>query len=229
MPGALSQGAMNMLAAGMTQKVNRRLRGGGPGLPVQGQYNAREMSRLWMAAGGDPTIAALMGAIGMAESTGNPRAVGPPTSGGRARGLWQIMWPLHAGTFPGLNPFNPNDNARMAVSIYRSQGLGAWEAYTRGMHMQYMATGGRVPKWGGWNRKGGRFSVDGPTIFGAGEDGKEDVTITPKGGPGPGAAGISVTIEHLEWKRDGDLKKAIKKELKEVADDLHLVGSKGDD
>lgn len=155
-PGALADRAMANIARGMNQAINRRAGGMFPGGGMgpagpggRGMYNASSLARLWKQAGGDPSIARLMGAIGMAESAGNTRALGIPTSGGRARGLWQIMWPLHAARFRGMNPYNALDNARMAVSIYRSQGLGAWEAYTRGMHRRFMGDGwGRAPGGG---------------------------------------------------------------------------------
>lgn len=107
-----------------------------------GTYGKSQLADLWKQAGGPPGIANLMAAIALAESSGRSDAIGVPTSGGRARGLWQIMWPLHQGRFPGMDPSNPADNAKMAVSIYKSQGLSAWEAYTRGMHRKFMATGG---------------------------------------------------------------------------------------
>jgi hypothetical protein len=57
--------------------------------------------------------------------------------GHRAAGLWQIHPPQ-----PGS--FDPLTNARQAVAKYRTQGLGAWEAYTRGMHRRFLQRGGRT-------------------------------------------------------------------------------------
>jgi hypothetical protein len=54
------------------------------------------------------------------------------------------MWPLHAPSFPGKDPFDPDDNASMAGSILRRQGLGAWEAYTNGRYRQFLQRGGLV-------------------------------------------------------------------------------------
>jgi hypothetical protein len=37
--------------------------------------------------------------------------------------------------------YDPLTNARMAVAKYRSQGFGAWEAYTNGAYRQYLGAG----------------------------------------------------------------------------------------
>src|SRR3954462_9309795 len=50
-----------------------------------------EISRLWIAESGPPAQAQIAGAVGMAESGGNPNAVGPPTRWGQAIGLMQIL------------------------------------------------------------------------------------------------------------------------------------------
>lgn len=103
-----------------------------------GQYDKADLRKLWVQAGGPPGVANLMAAIALAESSGNPNAHNP--SG--ATGLWQIL----GNPFPG-NAYDPITNARMAVSKYRSQGLGAWEAYTRGMHKRFLAGGGFMPEF----------------------------------------------------------------------------------
>lgn len=127
---------------------------GGGKTSAGGKYNKASLRSLWASANpgnGDPN---LMAAIGLAESSGDPNSIGIPTSGGRARGLWQIMWPLHQAEFPGRNPFNPQDNAVMAGSILKSEGLGAWEAYTRGMHRQFLNKGGLLRRFSGGGATG---------------------------------------------------------------------------
>jgi hypothetical protein len=106
------------------------------GLGRSGAYSVAGMAALWRSIGGAANLAHLMGAIGKAESGGDPRAHNP--SG--ASGLWQIL----GLPFPG-DPFNPTTNARMARSKYLSQGLGAWEAYTNGSYRQFMDGGGWLP------------------------------------------------------------------------------------
>lgn len=152
-PGALSGAASGAYAAGLEEMLNKAIGGGMPGMgggmtSAGGQFGKGQLARLWMQAGGDPGQAQLMAAIALAESGGNPGAQNP--SG--ATGLWQIL----GNPFPG-NAMDPLTNARMAVAKYQSQGLGAWEAYTRGMHQQYMGDGL------GWARprSGGRTSGGG--------------------------------------------------------------------
>ena len=97
--------------------------GTGRGGAFGGTVRENQLSSLWIQAGGPRGIAHLMAAIAMAESGGRANIV---NSIG-ASGLWQI----YGLPFPG-NPLDPLTNARMAVSKYRSQGLGAWSAYTNG-------------------------------------------------------------------------------------------------
>jgi acid phosphatase family membrane protein YuiD len=107
-------------------------------MPVGGGGSGRTWSKgqlrsLWVRAGGDPKRANLMSAIALAESGGRSGIV---NSIG-ATGLWQI----HPG---GSQYKNPLTNAKTAVMKLRTQGLGAWEAYTNGSYRQYMARGGFV-------------------------------------------------------------------------------------
>src|SRR5262252_56535 len=62
----------------------------------KGTFSKQELEKVWVAAGGSPAKAHLMAAIALAESSGDPRNVGPQTTGGRAEGLWQIMMPTNA-------------------------------------------------------------------------------------------------------------------------------------
>ena len=110
---------------------------GGAGSRRGGNWTVGGMARLWDQAGGPRGIAHLMGAIAMAESGGRAWII---NSIG-ATGLWQI----YGKPFPG-DATNPLTNARMAVSKYRSQGLGAWEAYTNGSYRQFMSRGGMIPE-----------------------------------------------------------------------------------
>lgn len=80
-----------------------------------------------------------MAAIGLAESSGNPRAVNPGTASRpeHSVGLWQINLRAHGtkyGTEEQLK--DPITNAEAALDIYKSQGLRAWGAYTDGRYKQ---------------------------------------------------------------------------------------------
>lgn len=91
------------------------------GLAAGGMFSQKEMEELWAKhGGGDVKIA---GAVGMAESGGNPNA-------GRDHpyhGLWQVG--------PG-GPFDPDENAIAAIKKWRAGGDNVdarwrpWEAYT---------------------------------------------------------------------------------------------------
>jgi hypothetical protein len=90
-------------------------------------YSTSDLAQLWIQAGGPSDVAELMGAIGMAESNGNPGAKNPSSG---ACGLWQI-YPPETGCD------NPFTNAQIAVRKYHTQGLNAWEAYTNGSYRRY--------------------------------------------------------------------------------------------
>ena len=157
--GQIVQGAADQARAGANRLLNAAYAAGSgteAGGTSAGSLSVAEMAALWKRVNPGNGNPRLMGAIGMAESTGNPQAVGPSTSGGRARGLWQIMWPLHQASFPNRNPFNTTDNAYMAGSLLKSQGLGAWEAYTRGLHSKYLGPGGRFNGGGRTSPASGR-------------------------------------------------------------------------
>jgi hypothetical protein len=105
------------------------------------------------------------------------------------------MWPLHQRRFPGMDPLNPRDNAAMAGAILKDQGLGAWEAYTKGMHNRFL----------GSFRHGGRFVTPkgGGGFMQVGEGiGQEEVTVRPyrqrrrrAGGFGGAGAQVSVSVD----------------------------------
>lgn len=107
------------------------------------------------SAGFDPATAALMVAIAGAESGWNPEAVGDlslqDANWGPSVGLWQVRSvKAQTGTGQARDASRLKDpafNARSAYSIYKSQGLGAWSAYTNGSYKGYLsqaasATGG---------------------------------------------------------------------------------------
>ena len=100
-------------------------------------YSKRQLMDLWVRAGGPRDKAGLMASIALAESGGQPGITNRQGSG--ATGLWQIL----GNPFPG-NPKDPLTNARMAVAKYKTQGLGAWEAYTNGSYRRYLLGGGHA-------------------------------------------------------------------------------------
>lgn len=108
-------------------------------------YSYQDLEGLWTGAGGAPELAPIMAAIALAESAGE---AGARNASSGACGLWQIN-PRQ----PGCE--DPAQNARMAVAKYRSQGLGAWEAYTNGSYQQFLgAASGKVRGSGGTTKPG---------------------------------------------------------------------------
>ena len=57
-------------------------------------------------------------------------------------GLFQISRSAHGDFFApggnGMDWVNPAENARKGYQIYRSQGWGAWEAHTKGLHLVHL-------------------------------------------------------------------------------------------
>ncbi len=119
--------------------------GGGDAQVPGGMFSAQQMSKLWAATGGPRSQAHVAGAVGMAESGGDPNAVGPPTQWGQAKGLWQIL-----GQVVGGDIFDPTVNAKNAIKKYTDAGgWSPWEAYTNGNYQRYMQRGGIIQKLAG--------------------------------------------------------------------------------
>jgi len=119
--------------------------GGGGGSPGQ----TGSMVALAQGAGFTGRNAQIMGAIAMAESSGNARAHNTNAgTGDNSYGLWQINMLGAQGPERqrqmGLKSyddlFNPQTNARAAMSVYKSQGFGAWSTYKDGSYKKYMAS-----------------------------------------------------------------------------------------
>jgi len=83
----------------------------------------------------------LMTAIAGGESSWDTTARGHYVENGITHyvyGLWQIS-DVHKELLAAGNWADPVQNARMAKSVYDSQGLKAWEAYTNGSYLRYYA------------------------------------------------------------------------------------------
>ena len=126
-------------------------KGGRVGRARGGSLSSRE--RLEMAAkaalqaGASPQQAAMMAAIAMPESGGNPYAHNPNArTGDNSYGLWQVnmlggMGPERRKQF-GLSRneelFDPVTNARAALKLMQGRGgLGNWSTYRHGSHKPY--------------------------------------------------------------------------------------------
>lgn len=102
-------------------------------------YSYSQLEGLWTSNGGSTSMAPVMAAIAMAESSGNPDARNP--SG--ATGLWQIMpgWGKYSTT-------DPNLNAQGAVHILSVQGLTAWSTYTNGAYKKFLNSSSPITSTG---------------------------------------------------------------------------------
>lgn len=117
----------------------------GMGGAAGGQQAISSLVSLAQGAGFRGDSAAIMAAIAMAESSGNPRAHNPRPPD-NSYGLWQInmlgaMGPERRRQFGiGNNEqlFDPRINARAAAQIYQSQGFNAWSVYKSGAYRQFL-------------------------------------------------------------------------------------------
>ena len=100
-----------------------------------------DMSALALAAGfPDPALAA---AIAMAESGGNPAAVGDTQPGvlGPSIGLWQIDLYFHP-QYTQAELVDPAANARAAYAIWLAAGkkFTPWSTYNAGLYKRWYVT-----------------------------------------------------------------------------------------
>lgn len=96
-------------------------------------YTYSQLESIWTQGGGSSAMAPIMAAIALAESSGNPSAIGP----GGSWGLWQIQpqaWGFSQTT-------DPVTQAQDANSVLSQQGLSAWTTYTNGAYKQYYSPG----------------------------------------------------------------------------------------
>ena len=82
-------------------------------------FDAQQLEQLWVQAGGDPADAAVMAALALQQSGGDPTAVNHSDPNGGSWGLWQI----NGGNSSILDPLA---NAKAAVAMFRQDGLSPW-------------------------------------------------------------------------------------------------------
>ena len=135
----------------VTGRVQGQVGGSSVGAPVLPPPNTNPKLLKYMqaarAAGFTGEDLIKMTAVGMAESTGNPGAINNnPATGDLSYGAWQVNMiggngPQRRRQFGLANNdalLDLNTNARVAKSIFDSQGINAWGAYTDGRYKQYM-------------------------------------------------------------------------------------------
>lgn len=92
------------------------------------------------AAGFPPEELARATAVALAESGGDPGASHTNTNGSVDYGLFQIN-SVHGGLLNQGDKFNPLDNAKMALTVWRDAGnkWTPWSAYNNGRSQGFMA------------------------------------------------------------------------------------------
>jgi hypothetical protein len=187
-------------------------------------YSYGQLETLWTNAGGPKSLAPLMAAIALAESSGNPGALNTTDNGGTQTsvGLWQVSTGTHS--YPAAWT-TPAGNAAEAVAKYKSQGLGAWGAYTSGAYLQYLK--GNVPAsslpqgGGGGTQQAQTDAASGtpgwlvPVEALGGPIGWIGAAATEIGGALTGGVGTATSIEGL-WKSADTFVKEIGAVLKGV-------------
>jgi murein DD-endopeptidase MepM/ murein hydrolase activator NlpD len=179
-PGAMAHQAGAIYATGLQAKINAMT--GAAGISgagfTGGGSNAANQTlgrRMMLSAGWGMDQWPSLQALWNQESGWNANAV---NSSSGAYGIPQALGHGH--------PYNLGDApAQIAWGLNYIRGRygspAAAEAHERSNN--WYSTGGRV-NWAGWNAKGGKFTTMGPTLFGAGEKGRETVTIGHGGGNG---------------------------------------------
>jgi Lysozyme like domain len=80
-------------------------------------------------------------AVALAESSGNPAAVGDTNIPGGSVGLWQINLKAHP-EFAGQDLTDPQTNADAAFAVYSAAGnsFAPWSTFKSGAYLAYMPT-----------------------------------------------------------------------------------------
>lgn len=110
----------------------------------QADLSAAQISQYAASAGFQGNDLATAVAIAMAESSGNPGAIGDSTlapTNGPSYGLWQINIGSKANPqYASQNLFDPQTNANAAYALYSAAGgFGPWSTYTNGAYAAYLS------------------------------------------------------------------------------------------
>ena len=102
------------------------------------QLGFDDLYRLAVSVGFPGDSAVTAAAIALAESSGDPAAVGDQSLGG-SYGLWQVNHPAHPD-YDTTSLLDPTYNAKAALAI-SSQGTNftPWATYNSGAYKQYLA------------------------------------------------------------------------------------------
>jgi hypothetical protein len=233
LPGAAATRGNEMAASGMSQNLNRLLRGSGgmAGPAPRGGSIEAQIARSLLRGGLNRVGAAGIIGNAYAESSLKPGATG--YGGG---GLWGftaspnsladlqayaeqrgrpwtnatlqtqfLLSHVSGGLVSQLNAAGtPEAAAALFMSEWERPGIprqGVRESAAR-RAFSHFSLGGQMrrPGFAGWFGRGGHFRVHNPTLFGAGERGPEEVSVTPLGHGGRkrgrgGGRPISISVK----------------------------------
>lgn len=224
-PGALADRGSLLYAAALQSHVNKKLASAG-GTNLAGFHGGGGTSsanealgkRMMLAAGYSASEWPALQALWTQESGWNANSV---NSSSGAYGIPQALGHGH--------PFALGDAAaQIAWGLNYIRGRygspSAAEAHERSFN--WYSRGGKTPTWAGWHAKGGEYETRGPVIFGAGERGKERVSITPVHSNSTGAKGhkIEVNIGHVTMASDADVEAVAREVAGKIMDELDRVG-----
>jgi hypothetical protein len=107
-----------------------------------GKLSASQIANVARNAGfsGNDLVTAV--AIALAESSGNPQALGDTGIGEGSFGLWQINSYYHPEFGPDFTTlYDPQVNANAAYSVYRTSGnsFKAWSTFNNGAYVAYVS------------------------------------------------------------------------------------------
>lgn len=226
-PGMLANAGITTYTRALQGRVNAHLRSTGTGVGgsfagVRGSggapgANERLGREMMLAAGWGANEWPSLKALWTQESGWDANSV---NSSSGAYGIPQALGHGH--------PFALGDaRAQIAWGLNYIRGRygspSAAEAHERSFN--WYARGGRTPGWAGWHASGGDFTTNGPTLIGAGERGRERVSITPLGrGSGPRGHNITVEIGHVTMAKDADIEQVARKVAAKILDALDEAG-----
>jgi hypothetical protein len=106
------------------------------------RLNEFQIAGYALAAGFPPNEIATATAVALAESGGDTNATNHNTNGSYDYGIWQINT-VHGGLLNQGDKFNPLDNAKMALTIWKGAGnkWTPWSVYKSGVYRAQLLKG----------------------------------------------------------------------------------------
>jgi murein DD-endopeptidase MepM/ murein hydrolase activator NlpD len=160
-PGGLQGGIQSGLSTALAALQGAVSGGGGGSGSASGSIDLASLAR---QAGFPESAIPTAVAIAMAESGGNPNAIGDKSIGG-SDGLWQIYTKAHPDLVQKYNLFDPLQNAMAAYQVYKNAGnkFTPWTTYNTGAYLKYVGQNATV-NMSGSSGGTGSLSPTGPLL-----------------------------------------------------------------